>query len=94
MPIYEFLCPNKHRFDHLYARFEDAPAEITCMACGEPAPRIISMTSFALKGADWATPVDKPAFSGIKKLEDSDGINKYHYDKERRGKRSKSFMET
>ncbi len=52
MPIYEYQCKAcKHTFE-LFQKISDKP-EGKCPKCGEPASRIISQTSFSLKGGGW-----------------------------------------
>ena len=95
MPLYEFLCPERHSYELVYNRYEDAPDEIECMACGKPAVRLAGAPAFILKGKGWTKEriVDKPAFEGIKKLEGTDGVNTYHYDKMRQREGRKPWME-
>ena len=50
MPLYEFECPACGRvFEELRRSGDDA--EAACPDCGRPAPRIVSLSSFALKGS-------------------------------------------
>ncbi len=52
MPIYEYRCKDcAHVFEEWQKDFEDRIE--TCPACGGQAPRIISNTSFILKGSGW-----------------------------------------
>jgi putative FmdB family regulatory protein len=53
MPIYEYACDGcDHRFE-LWQKITDMPAT-TCPACAaEKTRRLISATSFALKGQGW-----------------------------------------
>lgn len=52
MPIYEYQCSAcKHKFE-LLQKFSD-PAEGKCPKCGKEAKRIISQSSFSLKGDGW-----------------------------------------
>lgn len=53
MPIYEYACPGcRHTFEE-WLKSDDAAATLPCPQCGEPSPRILSNTSFILKGGGW-----------------------------------------
>lgn len=50
MPLYEFRCPACDRvFEELRRAGDDGPAP--CPACGRQADRVVSLSSFALKGS-------------------------------------------
>jgi len=53
MPIYEYECPTCRRFE-IEQRIS-APTLETCPTpgCGQPVRKLISSTSFALKGGGW-----------------------------------------
>jgi putative FmdB family regulatory protein len=51
MPIYEYLCETCGREFEEWQRFSDAPVE-RC-SCGGRARRLISQSSFILKGTGW-----------------------------------------
>ncbi|GAB6886575.1 hypothetical protein JCM13304A_00730 [Desulfothermus okinawensis JCM 13304] len=52
MPIYEYECTScGHRFEEWQKDFKDR--EVTCSVCGAKAKRLISNTSFILKGSGW-----------------------------------------
>ncbi len=53
MPIYEYRCEDcGHEFE-VIQRFSDEPISV-CEGCGkEKAKRLISQTSFVLKGSGW-----------------------------------------
>ena len=54
MPIYEYRCKDCQQvFEEWCKHFENGAAERTCPVCKGPADRIISNTSFALKGGGW-----------------------------------------
>src|SRR3712207_5152377 len=42
MPTYEFECPDGHRFDRFYRKISEAPSELSCPECGQPATRRVS----------------------------------------------------
>lgn len=50
MPLYEFECPACDRVFEELRRSGDE-AEAACPDCGRPAPRIVSLSAFALKGS-------------------------------------------
>lgn len=62
MPIYEYECPDQHRFERFFKRHADAPEETPCEAvtcfdhgcdCGKPARRVISVPSVAKVKRSW-----------------------------------------
>jgi len=52
MPIYEYRCEQCGREFEEWQRFSDAPVE-KCDECGGKAHRLISQSSFHLKGTGW-----------------------------------------
>jgi putative FmdB family regulatory protein len=61
MPIYEYACP---RCGHLFEKFQSihAAAVANCEQCGRSVKRIISRSSFILRGTGWyATDYKKDA---------------------------------
>ncbi|MBQ7607568.1 MAG: zinc ribbon domain-containing protein [Desulfovibrionaceae bacterium] len=53
MPIYEYECPSCGRIFEEWVKVSEAHGEEACPACGTPSPRVISHTSFVLKGGGW-----------------------------------------
>lgn len=51
MPIYEYECPNGHRFE-VIQKFDDASVEV-CTECGAPVQRLISSPAIQFKGSGW-----------------------------------------
>jgi putative FmdB family regulatory protein len=51
MPIYEYECPNGHRFE-VIQKFDDAPVDV-CTECGAPVQRLISPPAIQFKGSGW-----------------------------------------
>ena len=52
MPIYEYSCPECHQiFEEWQQDFEER--EVDCPVCSTPSKRVISNTSFILKGSGW-----------------------------------------
>lgn len=52
MPIYEYRCEDCHQiFDEWQKNFEEVQRD--CPVCGGSARRIVSNTSFVLKGGGW-----------------------------------------
>jgi putative FmdB family regulatory protein len=54
MPIYEYRCSACHRiFEEWSRQAEEASVAHSCPLCGREARRLISHTSFSLKGQGW-----------------------------------------
>lgn len=54
MPIYEYRCAECHQvFEEWCKHVEDGNKMRSCPICKGPAKRLISNTSFALKGGGW-----------------------------------------
>ena len=53
MPIYEYKCPACGEVFEEFAKSSDAHKDAPCPKCGAQSPRIISRTSFVLKGDGW-----------------------------------------
>lgn len=53
MPIYEYRCQKCHTVFEEWLKHADNSADASCPACREKAERIISNTSFMLKGGGW-----------------------------------------
>ncbi len=52
MPIYEYECLNCGRQCEVVQKFSDEPLE-TCPSCGGHMHKMISRSSFILKGTGW-----------------------------------------
>jgi putative FmdB family regulatory protein len=52
MPIYEYQCDSCSRRFEIMQRMTE-PLLSTCAQCGGPVRRLISQTSFVLKGSGW-----------------------------------------
>jgi len=52
MPIYEYKCLKCHTEFEVMQKMSDAPLK-KCTSCGGPAKRLISRSSFHLKGSGW-----------------------------------------
>ena len=67
MPIYEYLCENCGREFEEWQKFSDPPVT-TCNKCGGSTRRLISQSTFVLKGTGWYVTdyarKDKSSFSG------------------------------
>lgn len=63
MPIYEYECTEGHRFEELQ-KISDAPLT-KCKNCGKDVRKLISNTSFQLKGSGWY----QDGYSSPKKLD-------------------------
>lgn len=53
MPIYEYQCPKCGKVFEEWAKSSEAHKDAKCPVCGTPSPRIMSRTSFVLKGDGW-----------------------------------------
>lgn len=53
MPIYEYQCPKCHSIFEEWVRMSEAHGQEPCPECGTLSPRLISHTSFVLKGGGW-----------------------------------------
>jgi putative FmdB family regulatory protein len=53
MPIYEYCCDNCHKVFEEWVRHMDDRATRACPECNGTARRIVSNTSFVLKGGGW-----------------------------------------
>jgi putative FmdB family regulatory protein len=51
MPIYEYECPNGHRFE-VIQKFDDPPVDV-CSECGAAVQRLISPPAIQFKGSGW-----------------------------------------
>lgn len=53
MPIYEYQCPKCQKVFEEWTHVTDMQAQEPCPDCGTPSPRVMSHTSFVLKGGGW-----------------------------------------
>ena len=53
MPIYEYQCDSCETISEEWCRHFEDTQNIHCPVCGKDAHRLISRTSFALKGSGW-----------------------------------------
>lgn len=69
MPVYEFKCPDGHKFDK-YLRLEDYKAHQTC-ECGKPAQKIFSPPMIINSFESYESPIDgSPITTMAKRRED------------------------
>ena len=54
MPLYEYRCSSCNKTHELMQKFSDPPLE-KCPDCGKPVEKLMSLSSFALKGSGWYT---------------------------------------
>lgn len=52
MPIYEYHCPSCGRHHEIMQKITEEPLAV-CPACGKRMKKLISNTSFVLKGSGW-----------------------------------------
>ena len=53
MPIYEYRCPKCQKVFEEWVHLSEMHESVHCPECGAYAPRIMSETSFVLKGGGW-----------------------------------------
>ena len=54
MPVYEYECPACEKVFELHQGINDSPLT-SCSVCGGEVKKIMSMSSFHLKGGGWYT---------------------------------------
>jgi putative FmdB family regulatory protein len=60
VPLYEYECPKCEKVLEIIQKFSDPPVA-TCPSCGNAVTKLLSRTSFQLKGGGWyATDYKKP----------------------------------
>jgi putative FmdB family regulatory protein len=65
MPIYEYLCPDGHRFE-VVQRFSDDPVAL-CEVCGKPVQRVLFAPAVHYKGKGfYATDYGRKGANGAK----------------------------
>jgi len=62
MPIYEYTCKACNKTHEEIMAVND-PTERTCPYCGNVSHKIVSLSSFSLKGSGWY----KDGYSSVKK---------------------------
>ena len=67
MPLYEYQCQTCSKIHEVIQKFSDTPLS-ECPDCKGPLTKLMSMTSFSLKGSGWHTTDYKKA-SGAPKTE-------------------------
>jgi putative FmdB family regulatory protein len=77
MPIYEYRCLKCDEIHEVMQKFSDEPLS-TCPSCGGELKKLISNTSFILKGTGWyktdyASPERKKAMEAEKKAQENSG---------------------
>ncbi len=77
MPIYEYACETCGKHREVIQKFSDEPLR-TCPDCGGKVQKLISHTSFILKGTGWyvtdyASPERKKALEGEKPQTSANG---------------------
>lgn len=53
MPIYEYKCPACQKVFEEWVHLSEMHDAVPCPDCGQASPRIMSETSFVLKGGGW-----------------------------------------
>ncbi len=54
MPLYEYECSACQKVHEVMQKFSDAPLT-NCPECSGPVTKLMSMSSFSLKGSGWYT---------------------------------------
>lgn len=55
MPIHEYMCPNCQHVEEKLILSHEKPGKLLCPKCGQAKmERIISISSFHLKGKSWS----------------------------------------
>jgi len=85
MPIYEYECMNCGKQCEVIQKFNDEPLS-TCPECGGHMHKLISQTSFILKGTGWY--VTDYASSDRKKAMEAEGKPCTVAEKKTRGKKA------
>jgi putative FmdB family regulatory protein len=62
MPLYEYQCLKCQKIHEQMQKFSDPPLEI-CPECGGSVSKLMSLSSFSLKGSGWYTSDYKQASS-------------------------------
>ncbi len=52
MPIYEYQCSKCEKVTEVLQKISDPPLQV-CSECGGPVSKLVSRTSFQLKGTGW-----------------------------------------
>lgn len=52
MPLYEYACESCKKTFEIIQKFSDPPVQ-DCPECGKPVTKVMSRTSFQLKGTGW-----------------------------------------
>ena len=52
MPVYEYECPACKKVFEMQQHISDAPLK-SCPDCGKAVKKLVSMSSFQLKGGGW-----------------------------------------
>ncbi|MCR5813199.1 MAG: zinc ribbon domain-containing protein [Desulfovibrio sp.] len=86
MPIYEYQCPKCGRTFEEWVKISEAHGEEACPDCGTSSPRLISQTSFVLKGGGWYV-TDYGYRKGVKEDGAQDKTNSK--DEKNKGEKSK-----
>lgn len=72
MPIYEYECPTHGRYEVTQRITEDALTTCAQPECAQPVRKLISQTSFALKGTGWYATDYSKSSSGAANTEKKD----------------------
>ena len=88
MPVYEYECPACEKVMEVQQRMSDEPLS-SCPDCGGPVKKLVSMSSFQLKGGGWYSDGYSTKKETGKKNNKADGKEK-KTGKETKKKESKS----
>ncbi len=74
MPIYEYRCHSCHDDFEVTQKFTDGPLR-ACPKCQGPVEKLISQSSFVLKGSGWyATDYGRKSGQGPEKASKADAV--------------------
>lgn len=94
MPIYEYECPNCGKHYEIFQKFSDEPLQ-RCPECGGHVHKLISRTSFILKGTGWyVTDYASPKREKTTEAEGEKGPEKKEKAEEKSDTKTETTVET
>lgn len=65
MPLYEYRCPNGHRVEEVFIRYQDSPKELPCLGCEELAVKQPSAPRVVIRGQEAKVDTLEESWDGI-----------------------------